>query len=137
MYSILLDTGAFVALLDKSERNHNRCVEFFRSFKGRLFTTETVLTETIYLLGPSVKAQRVCVDFIMNGGATLVPQSPESLERCVVLMEKYHDVPMDFADATLVALAEEADIGEVFTLDKRGFHAYRIGGRRRFQVWPE
>lgn len=137
MRSLLLDTGAFVALLDKSERNHPRCVEFFSNFQGRLFTTEPVLTETVYLLGQSVKAQRICIDFILNGGATLVPQSPESLERCIVLMEKYHDVPMDFADATLVVLAEEADIDEVFTLDKRGFHTYRIGGRRRFQVWPE
>lgn len=137
MRSLLLDTGAFVALLDKSERNHSRCAEFFRNFQGSLFTTEPVLTETVYLLGPSIKAQRICIDFIMHGGATLVPQSSESLERCIVLMEKYHDVPMDFADATLVALAEEADIEEVFTLDKRGFHTYRIGGRKKFQVWPE
>ena len=137
MRSLLLDTGAFVALLDKSERNHNSCVEFLKGFQGRLFATEPVLTEAIYLLGPSVKAQRACVDFILHDGATLVPQSPESLARCIVLMEKYNDVPMDFADATLVALAEEADIEDVFTLDKRGFHTYRIDGRRRFHIWPE
>lgn len=137
MYSALLDTGAFVALLDKNERNHNRCVEFFRGFEGRLFTTEAVLTEAVYLLGPLVKAQRACIDFIINGGATLVPQSAESLAQCATLMEKYRDVPMDFADATLVALAEETDIEEVFTLDKRGFYTYRIHGRRRFTVRPE
>lgn len=43
---------------------------------------------------------------------------------------------MDFADATLVVLAEEADIDEVFTLDIKGFQAYRIHGRKSFKIWP-
>ncbi|MBT9537076.1 MAG: pilus assembly protein, partial [Nitrospirae bacterium] len=48
----------------------------------------------------------------------------------------YKDTPIDFADATLVVLAEEADIDEVFTLDMRGFQAYRIHGRKSFKIWP-
>ena len=72
MASLLLDTGAFVALLDRSEKNHGRCVEFFSLFSGEIFTTEPVLTETIYLLGPSLKAQRACIEFILRGGAKLV-----------------------------------------------------------------
>ncbi|MBI5407956.1 MAG: PIN domain-containing protein [Nitrospirae bacterium] len=137
MRSLLLDTGAFVALLDKSEKQHNRCVIFLREFKGKILTTEPVLTEAVYLLGPSVKAQKACMEFILRGGAVLVPQSPESLSRAVVLMEKYKDIPMDFADATLVTLAEETSIDEVFTLDIKGFSAYRIHGKRPFIVWPE
>ena len=136
MRNVLLDTGAFVALLDNSENNHEHCVEFLKDFKGKLLTTEPVLTEAVYLLGPSVKAQKTCVEFILKGGATMVPQSPESLSRAVVLMEKYKDIPMDFADATLVALAEETEIDEVFTLDIRGFSTYRIHGKRSFKVWP-
>ncbi len=136
MNSILLDTGAFVALLDRSEKNHARCVEFFSSLHGKVFTTEPVLTEALYLLGPSIKAQGVCIDFILKGGATLVPQSPASLARAAGLMAKYHDIPMDFADATLVVLAEETGINEIFTLDIRGFHAYRIHGKKSFTLRP-
>lgn len=136
MGNILLDTGAFVALLDRSEKNHKRCADFFSSFRGRVYTTEPVLTETLYLLGPSVRAQRACIDFILSGGADLVPQSAQSLERAAALMEKYHDVPMDFADATLVVLAEETGVHEVFTLDVRGFHAYRIHGKKSFAICP-
>jgi predicted nucleic acid-binding protein len=51
-------------------------------------------------------------------------------------MEKYHDVPMDLADATLVVLAEETNIREVLTLDRRGFDVYRINGRTPFTVFP-
>jgi predicted nucleic acid-binding protein len=137
MRSILLDTGALVALLDISEKNHERCVSFFETFSGKIITTEPVLTETLYLLGSSVKAQKTCIEFILKGGATLVPQSPESLSRAIILMEKYKDIPMDFADATLVVLAEEMGIDEVFTLDIRGFSVYRIHGRKAFKVWPE
>lgn len=137
MRSLLLDTGVFVALLDKSEKNHKRCVDFFRDFRGEVFTTEPVLTETLYLLGPSIRAEKTCVDFILNGGATLIPQSAASLARAIDLMERYKNVPMDFADATLVALAEEAGVDEIFTLDLRGFNTYRIHGRKAFRILPQ
>ena len=137
MRNMLFDTGVFVALLDKSEKNHERCIAFLKDFKGNLFTTEPVLTETLYLLGPSIKAQRLCIDFILKGGATLIPQSMESLSRASALMEKYEDIPMDFADATLVSLAEDMDVVEILTLDRRGFGTYRIRGKTAFKIWPE
>jgi uncharacterized protein len=137
MPSLLLDTGPFVALLDKSENNHQRCVNFFKSFQGKIITTEPVLTETVYLLGPSVNAQKVAIEFILKGGATLVPQSSRSLSRAIALMEKYRDIPMDFADATLVCLAEETGINKIFTLDIRGFSAYRFSEKKVFKIFPE
>jgi|SRR3990172_2473260 len=137
MRNVLLDTGPFVALLDRSEKNHGRCVDFFREFRGRLFTTEPVLTETLYLLNSTIKAQKSCVEFVLQGGVTLLPQSMESLSRAVSLMEKYKDIPMDFADATLVVLAEEMETDEIFTLDLRGFGAYRMTRKRAFKVWPK
>ena len=71
MRSLLLDTGAFVALLDKSENNHERCADFFKTFTGKVLTTEPVLTETLYLLGPYIKAEKACIDFILKGGSVL------------------------------------------------------------------
>jgi predicted nucleic acid-binding protein len=137
MRNLLLDTGPFVALLDSSEKNHRLCVSFFKEFKGRVFTTEPVLSEVLYLVGPSVKAQRFGIEFILEGGAILVPQSLESLRRGLELMEKYNDTPMDFADATLVVLAEEMGITEIFTLDVKGFGTYRIFGKKAFKIFPE
>ena len=51
-------------------------------------------------------------------------------------MEKYHDLPMDFADATLVALAEESEADHVFTLDRKGFSTYRLRGKKTFRLVP-
>lgn len=133
---LLLDTGAFVALVDRSERRHADCVAVLEGWSGAIVTTEAVLTETLYLVGPQWEAQNVCLQFVLRGAFLLVPSSRESLERVAVLMKKYRDVPMDYADATLVALGEELGTDRVFTLDRRGFSAYRLGQRRGFQLVP-
>jgi uncharacterized protein len=52
-------------------------------------------------------------------------------------MLRYTDRPMDFADATLVHLAERESLTTVFTVDHDDFETYRIAGRRRFRVVPE
>jgi predicted nucleic acid-binding protein len=134
---LLLDTGPFVALLDRSERNHKRCASFFRDFRGRLITTESVLTETVYLLGPSFFRQKPALDFVMAGGVELVPMRPALLKRCAHLMSKYSDVPMDYADATLVAVGETIGTRDVLTLDRRGFSVYRYASRGAFRIFPE
>lgn len=51
-------------------------------------------------------------------------------------MERYGNVPMDFADAMLVTLGEDLDMDDAFTLDRRGFGVYRLRGRRSFQIVP-
>ena len=133
---LLLDTGAFVALVDRSERRHADCVEVLEGWSGTIVTTEAVLTETLHLVGPSWQAQKVCLDFLLRGAFLMVPPSQASLKRVSALMEKYRDVPMDYADATLVALGEELDIDLVFTLDRRGFSTYRLNQRRHFRLVP-
>jgi predicted nucleic acid-binding protein len=51
-------------------------------------------------------------------------------------MLRYKDLPMDFADATLVYLAERENISAIFTVDQGDFAAYRIAGKRRFHILP-
>lgn len=133
---LLLDTGAFVALVDRSEKRHDDCVAALDVWTGPIVTTEAVLTETLYLVGPQWRAQRVCLEFILRGAFQLVPSSPKSLQRVAVLMERYRNVPMDFADATLVVLGEELETEQVFTLDRRGFSVYRLNRRKAFQIIP-
>lgn len=136
MANLLVDTGAVVAYLDQSEKLHPSCLAFLQGFQGRLLSTEAVLTESLYLLGDSFENQKKCFQFFIKG-VQLIPTNSESLSRVLVLMEKYQDTPMDFADATLVALAEEIQTGEIFTLDRRGFETYRWGRNRPFKIHPE
>src|SRR5437667_3671136 len=133
---LLLDTAPFVALVDRSEARHAACVAALEGWTGPIVTTEAVLTEALYLVGPRWDAQRVCFEFFVRGAFLLVPSSQQSLRRVAALMEKYQDVPMDFADATLVALAEDLDTAQVFTLDRRGFSTFRLRGRKPFVLIP-
>ncbi len=132
----LLDTGPLVAFLHRDDRHHERSVEAFGAFRGVLLTTEAVLTEAMYLLAGLPGGQQACLEFFIRGGAVLVPATRRSLQRCQMLMMQYGDIPMDFADATLVVLAEEAQVQEIFTLDRRGFDVYRIGKRGTFRLRP-
>ena len=118
---LLLDTGALVSLLDRSQTHHLKCRRAFADWTGPVVSTEAVLTEATHLLAGVQGGRAACVDFFLSGGALLVPSSSASLQRVRKLLDKYADLPMDFADATLVALAEELDCTSVFTTDRYGF----------------
>ena len=133
---LLLDTGALVSLLDRSQHHHRAFSDFFEDFRGVLVSTEAVLTESTHLLARAPSGRETCLDFFLEGGAHLIPSTPATLRRCQQLMHKYRDLPMDFADATLVALAEELQTDLVFTTDRRDFDVYRIGGKKRFKIVP-
>ena len=102
-----------------------------------MLSTEAILTEATHLLGRVPGGRRACVDFFVAGGALLVPTTAGALRRARELIEQYANLPMDYADATLVVLAEEVATDWVFTTDHRDFGVYRLRGRRRFRIVPE
>ena len=134
---LLLDTRALVTLLDRRQRDHGRFREFFDGWTGPVVSSEAVLTEATHLLARLPGGREACVAFFVAGGAVLAPSTSASLSRCHRLMSEYSDLPMDFADATLVVLAEELRTDLVFTTDRRDFGVYRISGRDGFRIRPE
>lgn len=133
---VLLDTGVLVAFLHRDDRAHGAAVEVLRDASGPLLTTEAVLTESMHLLSRTRGGQAACLEFFLEGGALLVPTSRAALARCRTLLEEYDDLPADFTDATLVALAEETDTWTVLTLDRRDFSVYRGRDGEAFEVRP-
>lgn len=133
---LLLDTGALVSLLDRSQRSHPQFVACFESWEREVVSTEAVLTEATHLLGRVPGGRVCCIDFFLAGGAVLVPSTPASMARARQLMDQYADLPMDYADATLVVLAEDLQTPAVLTTDRRDFSVYRIGGQDSFRILP-
>jgi len=131
----LTDAGPLVALFDAGEPDHDRCREALDQLQLPLVTTWPAFTEAMHLLGRAGgwRAQGALWRLVLRGD--LVLASPTDTARTARMMEKYADRPMDLADATLVALAEERNLDRVFTLDA-DFHVYRLNGRRRFDVLP-
>jgi len=133
---LLLDTGALVSLFDRTQTHHEACAVYDEGWTGPVVSTKAVLTESTHLLSHVSGGRETCIDFFLAGGATLVPSDSSSLRRCRELVHRYRDLPMDFADATLVALAEELGARTVFTID-RDFEVYRLARRSRFEIVPD
>jgi predicted nucleic acid-binding protein len=133
---VLVDTGPLVALFDPSDAQHAACTkELARLERNRLVTSLAVVTEATYLLDFSARAQQAVLAFVASGALDVVDFNAAAIERAAGLMAKYQDLPMDFADATLVVLAEALETTTVFTLDRRDFGIYRLG-RRKMNLLP-
>jgi len=133
---VIMDTGPWVALIDRSGSYHGKCINWLEQYDGEIFTSEAVLTEVLYLLNFSSRAQFSALDFILTGAIVMVPSSIESLKESKSLMKKYQDLPMDFADSTLVCLAHDLDIENILTFDRKHFNVYRIGKMGAFNILP-
>jgi predicted nucleic acid-binding protein len=135
---ILCNTGPLVALIDRDDPHHSRCVEALGALPASaLVTTWPCFTEAMCLLGRAggLSAQDALWGYLADG--LVVLHAPEAAEwdRMRALMRQYRDTPMDLADASMVAAAERLELQRIFTLDSH-FHAYRIHGAQAFDVVP-
>lgn len=134
--TVLVDTGPLVALFDPSEDEHERCKSALAGLRRRRrLTSLAIVTEATFLLGFSQRAQQALLSFIAAGGVEIAAFDAARVSRAAALMARFADLPMDFADATLVVLAEELHTTSVFSLDRRDFAVYRAG-RRSFRILP-
>lgn len=136
MARALVDTGAVVALVNRNDRYHDEAVGWFRRFRGRLLTTEAVIAETAYVLAASLAHQRAAlVWFERARAAGLLHVEPVSDYAALArIMAQYASLPCDYADASLIALAEHSGVTAIATVDQRDFSVYRLQGRRRFRI---
>ena len=134
---ILVDAGPLVAVLHREDGNHRRCTVALQGLREPMGTTWPVMTEAMYLLGFSWRAQDALWEFIAAEALNILPLVEADVPRMRELMQTYRDLPMDLADATLVRVAERERIGRVFTLDRRDFATYRPSGIGRFEIIPQ
>lgn len=134
--SLLVDTGPLVALLNASEEGHDRCAQVLRQTSGSLTTTWPVITEAAYLLGFSSEGPSALLEMLEQGDLRLASLDARDVPRLRGLMEKYRDLPMELADASLVVVAEREGTHTIFTLDRRDFSVYRLPRGKRFTLIP-
>ncbi len=134
--SALIDTGAILALLDRSDRWHAVCVAAFRQLRLPLLTSEAVLTELFHLVGDARAEMEAAWKFARSGALLVGAIEDGELGNVRALMSRYWDRPMDFADATLVYLAKRESLSVILTVDHADFATYRIEGKRQFRVLP-
>ncbi len=102
-----------------------------------MLTTWPAFTEAMYLLGDAAgwTGQEPLWRLVRREDLQIAEAGPRAIERMASLMARYRDIPMDLADASLVALAEERGLIRVFTLDAH-FRAYRAAKGKAFTLIP-
>jgi uncharacterized protein len=125
---MLTDTGPLVALLDVCDPHHALCAGFAATLPAQpLMTTWPCLTEAMYLLGEvgGFAFQQPLWDLLTSRKMQMIQLPPDSTLQMASSMEQYRDVPMDLADASLMAAAEQHGFRKVFSLDA-DFYIYRL-----------
>jgi uncharacterized protein len=131
----LIDTGPLVAYLDANDDAHEEVAESLSAFKGRLATTGSVITETMHFLAENPEGPELLGQFAIASGMEVYDLcQPREIETAALLMKRYQDTPMDFADATLVLLSEALDVRDILTLDRRGFSTFRDRRSHAFKL---
>jgi len=128
--NIIVDTGPLVALFHARDRHHEAAKAVLESNPAVLVSTWPVITEACHFLAQA--GRRALLTFVRRGALRLEALSVEDVPQLDELLARYER--MDFADATLVLIAEKTGITEIFTIDRRDFEAYRTRSGRRLRL---
>ncbi len=127
----LIDAGPLVAYYNRGDKWHSAAQKFFEIFKGKLVTSEPVVTEVMWHLSTDWRVQNAFLGDLQRELYTVASLSPLDFKYIADLNEKYKDLPGDFADLSVVALSERFQILDVVSLDA-DFDIYRAYGKKKF-----
>ena len=131
MASVLLDTGPLVALFKRNDTHHKRATAWFEAHRGGLLTTQAVVTEAWHLVSES--ARLPLVRFVM-AACEIREFDAQGQARILATLERYADLPMDYADATLLVLGEIEKAVTVATIDVNDFSVYRLANGKALRL---
>ena len=135
---ILLDTSGLLSAIDSAQPAHAAAVAVLSHSPGPFVLSPFVLAELDYLIGRRVgsAAQRALLRDVAAGAYRLAPFAESDVDRASQIIDKYADLGIGLADASVVVLAERGGTLDVLTLDERHFRALRGPGGRPFRLLP-
>ena len=131
---VLADTGYWLALANPKDNWHGKVVDVTRRLNETLVVTWPVVTETCYLISNRLDVQAELL-FVkqLSKNVHIHEIGQERLGEIHILIEKYADLPMDFADASLVLAANDLGDGRILSTDRRDFKTYRWKNKEPFR----
>ena len=135
---IVLDTGGLYAALDANEELHGRAVAALVASTPPRAISPFVLAELDYLIGNRVghQAQMALIEEVTRGVYQLEPFSSEDLGHARRIMDRYADLRIGLADASVVVLANRHRTLDLLCTDKRHFRALKASGGKPFRLLP-
>lgn len=132
----VVDTGPLYAVADADDEDHDRCRDALASPEYRLIVPALVVAEATYLIGTRLGARAEAAFLRSIGRLDIEPPAIDDWSRMAELVERYRNLPLGGADASIVALAERLDTDLLITLDHRDFAAVRPKHRKTFRLIP-
>jgi predicted nucleic acid-binding protein len=128
---ILLDTSGLLAALDASQRHHREAAASLAAARPPLLLSPFVLAELDYLIASRVgaAARDSLLDEVERGAYLLEPMTGADVARAKAIIQRYADLEVSLADASIMVLAERHGVRDVLTLDERHFRVLAAGGR--------
>lgn len=136
--TVVADTGALYALVDRSDRWHAEVVAWWATRSSPVVVPVSVLPELCYLLQArlGVRAEQAFIRAVAEGEFTIEPIEPDDVARIASLTDAYADLPLGFTDASIVAVAERLGTRDVLTTDRRHFGVIRPAHVRGLRLLP-
>ena len=130
---VILDAAPLVALLNRGDRHHQWSKDQWAQITPPLLTCEAVVAEACYLVRRFNGGQAAVLEMVRRGMLDIAFRLTEQKDTILRLLNKDQNVPMSFADACIVRLAEQYSAGVVFTLDS-DFRIYRKHTRQTLTI---
>ena len=134
---IVLDSSFLYALLDRRDRRHLEASEWYRNVGDPLATSPLVLAEVDYLAARAGRLVRDAFRHDVGAGAYTIGWWGAAVGSMVDLADRYADLGVSLADASLVALAARLGTTSIATFDERHFRAMQpLTGEPAFTLLP-
>jgi len=131
--TLFVDTSAFYALADRSDRHHAAAVAIFRNELGldQPVTSDHVVVETWYLIRARLgrPAAMRFWDALASGIVAILGITAQDFWRGRVIARQWADQTFSIVDCTSFALIERQGITRAFAFDAH-FRVFRYGPRR-------
>jgi predicted nucleic acid-binding protein len=128
---IVADTGALIALFDRSDRHHDAIRRLYENNPDGWVLPWAILPEVDYLtathLGP--RAQDLWLADLSSGAFNVEWGRPEDLAAAERICRRYRSLRVGLVDAAVIAVAERLRASAIATLDLKHFGAIAIKGR--------
>src|SRR5262249_20304018 len=131
---ILVDSGPLVALLSERDQHHDICFAAAGELHGAFYTSWAVITEAAHLLKHNAAAIQKLLAWIRTSELLIQPLNVDNAGGIAEILHRYRDQEFDFADATLMYLAERDGLHTVFTIDQRHFAVFRTKNRKQLDI---
>lgn len=135
---IIADTSGLIAFFSESGRQRDQVAAWLDGNDQTMVVSPYVVAELDYLVSTrkGVDAELAVLSELAGGAYELADMGADDLATALVVVERYRDLGIGVADASLVVLAQRYRTRTILTLDRKHFSVLRPLEGGLFEIVP-